>query len=345
MNWQTAMVPGYAPDGKPVLSVLAKKTYLLQSEKIVPAGKQFPLNISDTPSDPSNPLYSETVTESDLVAFKQNTDIVVHAKAHSPKGKKAYFLDCEIVIGPVNKKIRVFGHRKIESRLIGGIKFTCPVPFEKQETGWAHTYGGVARLKKGIFYPFPPNPIGTGFNLKGGIQDYSQIKVPCCEDPDFPVEPQDLILRRFSDWKKAPKPVSFGWTKPTFFPRFTFAGVFPELSGASGADYKINPQLPALDFRFYQGASEGLCDCLLQGIEHVKLIYMDPQQPVFEFDLPDDKPVISLFVGNSCIELTPVLQTLFIDKESSSLFMVWRGSMQYNWKEMTGKSLPRFRVV
>lgn len=327
MNWQTAMIPGFSPYSKPILSVLAKKTYTIYPKQIIPAQKQPPLSTTEIYVDPANPLYSEILAESDLVPCKQNTDIVVLSKAYSPKGKKAFYLDCEIQIGPVQKKIRVFGERKIKSGLIGGVQFTDPIPYQQKELGWTHAYGGVAKSKDGTLFPYPPNPIGKGFYLKGGFENYSEILVPSLENPEQPLQPHELVLRKFNDWKKAPKPVSFGWTKHGFFPRFTFV------------------TSPTLDFRFFQGASEGLCNHLLQGDEHVKLIYMDPLKPVFEFDLPNEKPIITLFINNSPMEPDPVLQTLLINKENNCLFMVWRASIQYNLKESAESGLPRFLVL
>ncbi len=327
MNWQTAIIPGFSPDDKPILSVLAKKTYSICDQQVIPAQKQPPLNTSDICIGPANPLYSEILEESDLVPYKQNTDIVVLSKAYSPKGKRAFYLDCEIQIGPVHKKIRVFGDRKIKSGLFRGIRFTDPIPYQQKELGWTNAYGGIAKSKDGTLFPYPPNPIGKGFNLKGGFKNYSEILVPNLEDPEIPLQPHELILRKFDDWKKAPKPVNFGWIKHGFFPRFTFA------------------TSPKLDFRFFQGAPEGLCNRRLQGDEHVKLIYMDPQKPVFEFDLPNEKPVITLTVNNSPVELAPVLQTLLINKENNSLFLVWRGSIHHNLMESAEYGLPQFQVI
>lgn len=345
MDWQCTIIPGHAPDGKSILSVLAKRTYHLIPGQIKPIKNQFTLNNSEILSDPANPFNSEVLTESDLVAYKQKTDVVVNSKVYAPKGKKAINLVCEISIGTIQKKMRVFGNRNITSSLIKGLRYTDPLPFEQQQTGWTQTYGGMAKSKDGIIYCFPPNPIGKGFYLKKGFRDYSEIIVPCCEDPDHPVEPHDLILQKFENWKKAPKPVSFGWTKPGFFPRFTYAGMPPGFPGAFDSGYKVNPSLPKLDFRFFQGAADGLGDYLLNGDEHVKLTFMDPLKPIFEFDLPNSKPSIAITIDNQIFEPDPVLQTVYIDKENDYLFMVWRGSILYDRANLIENGLPKFRVI
>ncbi len=324
MSWQSTMIPGYGPDGKPILSVLAKRTYEIAPGRIFLANDQQQLNPGEITSDPASPFYSETLAESDLVPYKPFTDIVVHGKAYAPRGKKAYHLECELQVGSVFKKVVVYGERKLESKIMRGLYFTDPVPFECMDIGYTNAYGGRAKAKDGTLYPFPPNPLGKGFYLKGGVEDLSEIIVPAVEDPDSPIEPEDLILDKFDNWKNAPKPASFGWTKQNFFPRFTYAGIIPELPGAFTAGYEINPDLPKIDTRFFQGASEGLCNHVLKGNEHVKLAYLDRENPVFEFDLPGEMPEISIKIGSESLNVEPVLQTLFFIKEFNLMTSVWR---------------------
>lgn len=346
MSWQSTMLPGYGLDGKPILSVLAKRTYEIAHGKIFLANDQQQLNPGEITSDPSNPFYSETLAESDLVSYKPFTDIVVHGKAYAPRGKKAYHLECELQVGSVFKKLVVYGERKLESKLIRGLYFSDPLAFECMDIGYGNAYGGRAKAKDGTLYPFPPNPLGKGFYLKEGFEDLSEILVPSVEDPDSAIEPEDLILDKFDNWKKAPKPASFGWTKQNFFPRFTYAGIIPELPGAFAAGYEINPNLPKIDMRFFQGASEGLCNHVLKGNEHVKLTYLDREYPMFEFDLPGEKPEITIKIGSEKCGVEPVLQTLLIFKEFNLMTLVWRGNRQISGTiEEIAKMQSAFEVV
>lgn len=340
MTWQSTMIPGTGPDNKPILSVLAKRTYEIAPGKIFLANDQLPLNPSDIPSDPSNPFYSETLAESDLIPYKPFTDIVILGKAHAPRGKNAYNLECGVKIGPVSKKLVVSGDRKVESKLMRSLFFTDPIPFEAMDIGYSNTYGGRAKSKDGTLYPFPPNPLGRGFNLKGGFEEYSEIIVPNVEDPNSPILPEHLVLDKFDDWKNAPKPASFGWTKQNFFPRFTYAGIIPELPGALAAGYEINPNLPKMDARFYQGASEGLCNQVLKGNEHVKLSYMDPENPTFEFELPQERPVITLKVDSGQHKLDPIIQTIIIDMNNFLVSIVWQGILNIDSQSVFEKGIP-----
>jgi hypothetical protein len=345
MSWQSAMIPGFGPNGKPIISVIAKRSYEIAPGRVFLANEQLPLYTAEIPADSTNLYYSENLAETDLVAFKPFTDIVVLGKAYSPKGTKSYHLECEVQVGPAKKIINVFGERKIESKLMRGLNFTDPIPFEEKPIGYANAYGGRAKSKDGTLFPFPPNPLGKGFYIKGGFEEYSEILVPSVEDPEFPLEPEDLILDKYDNWKSAPKPVSFGWTKQSFFPRFTYSGIIPELPGAYASGYEINPNLPKMDSRFFQGASDGLCSHVLKGNEHVRLTNMDSENPLFEFELPGEMPVMTIKIGSNQEQLPPVLQTVMIDKEKNILYMVWRGMVNCILEDETAKgNKPEYDV-
>lgn len=328
MDWQSKILHGSGPIGKPIVSIIAKRTYEIAPNNIFIANEQKPINTTEIVSSESNPYYSETIAESDLVIYKPFTDIVVLGKAHSPIGKKAYYLDCEVQVGTVLKAIRVYGQRKLEYKIMRGFTFTDPMPFDSMEIGYLNAFGGIAKSKDGILYPYPPNHLGKGFNIKSGFEDYSDIVVPCLENPEYPIEPDHLVCDKFDDWKNLPKPVSFGWTKQNFFPRFTYAGIMPELPGAYAAGMEINSKLPKFNFRFFQGASEGLCNQILNGNEQVKITYMDPEYPIFEFNLPNEKPTIQLSIDSEPKTLNSVLCTVQIDMESHEVVLVWRGTYE-----------------
>lgn len=323
MNWQSALVPGNAPDGKPILSLIAKRTYTISSEKVRISFHQLPLCSTEITSDPQNQLSSETLAESDLIAYKPKTDVVVLSKVYAPEGRRTYSVHCEVDIGQLHKEISVFGDRRIESKMIRGLRFSDPVPFESKDLGYMHSYGGKIKTGDGLLLHYPPNPIGKGFCLNDSRNKITEINVPTCEDPEHPLKPSDLMIDKYKNWGRAPKPVSFGWTKASFFPRYTYATAENKFNSSTESSVR------QIDYRFFQGASDGMCDHVLLGNEHVKLTFMDPMHPIFEFDLPGDKPVLLLYLAGEEFELEPVLQTVLIDKEKEVLSMVWRGFREY----------------
>lgn len=343
MSWVYTIVPSGNNKGVPILSVLAKKTYTISNQhKPVEAKEQELLVESDVYTDPDNPMYSDVLAETDMAAYKLSTDVIILGKARSPKGKKAYHLDCDARVGPLKKTVRVFGNRKAEERTFRGISIGDPEPFNEIEFCYSNAFGGVTRNKEGTLFAYYPNPIGKGFSIKGGFENILEIELPNLEDVEFPLTPDNVVLSKFEEWKTAPKPASMGWTKRSFYPRYTYAGVLPEYLDAATknlADMKKenpgigNVKLTAMDFRVYQGASDGLWGKKLLGNEPIKLTYMDARFPVFESELPQDYPTITLDIGEGSVELERNLHTVVIDKEKNILTMLWRGSMEYGGVE------------
>jgi hypothetical protein len=162
--------------------------------------------------------------------------------------------------------------------------------------------------------------------------------LPNVEDPSSPVTPDNIILNKFEDWPSAPKPASLGWTRRNFYPRYTWAGVLPEYletaqknrdEAAKKYPSLADVKIPGIDFRVFQGASEGLWGQQLKGGEQVVLKYIDPDFQVLEFRLPLEKPVMTFDIGDGPAELKPELQTVVIDTEKKTVNMLWRGSMPY----------------
>lgn len=338
MELPCGAIPGSKPDGTPILSVIGKQTFAIAMGAVGEAEQQVPMCTEDTFVDPNSPMYSEVADETDLIFYKPSTDVIIKGAACAPKGKQAYHLDCEAQVGPCRKTVRVWGNRKVESKALRGLTISDPEPFAQLSLGYTQAYGGGAQDKAGTLYAFYPNPIGKGFAIRGGFEDPEELRVPNLEDPLSPVSPDNLVLSKFEEWPHAPKPASLGWTRRNFYPRYTYAGVLPEyleaaqqsVEWAKKRDPRFgNMTIPKMDYRVYQGASEGLWEQQLAGGEHVSLAYMDPEHPRFEFDLPVTKPTITLDLGKGPVELEPILQTVVIDKNENRLCMVWRGSMVY----------------
>ena len=339
MDWQRAFIPGSKPDGTPILSVMGKATYTIGPGKASPADEPLELVTEDVYADTDNPLYSEVAAETDLIFYKPSTDVVVTGCVCAPKGKQAYHLDCEVSVGPLRKVVRVYGDRSARLKAFGGVAISDPKPFSQMPLGYKKAYGGQCLKKNGTIVSFFPNPIGVGFAIKGGIsEDAEELAVPNLEDPAFPVTTDNLLVSKFEEWVNAPTPASLGWTRRNFYPRYTFMGVLPEfLDVALKNREEMSKKYPELakteikkmDFRAYQGASDGLWGKQLLGGEKVKLVYLDPKYPTLEFELPTERPTMTMNIGDGDVELEPALQTVVIDKEKNILTMLWRGLMEY----------------
>ncbi|MBD3390832.1 MAG: DUF2169 domain-containing protein [Chitinivibrionales bacterium] len=354
MNWQTRFIPGSRPDGTPVLSLLAKRTYCIAPGSVTPADKQVGLCMQDTYDDPDNPLYAEVVAENDLIAYKPSTDVVIAGSARAPGGRRAYHVDCEASVGPLRKTIRVYGNRRARLKTFGGVSIEDPEPFERMSLGYRKAYGGTCRDRNGMIVSYFPNPIGIGFAVKGGIgEEADSLAVPNLEDPSSPVTGDNLVASKYEEWTSLPKPASLGWTRRNFYPRYTWAGVLPEYLEVAGRNRDAMAgkypelavtEIPRMDYRVFQGASEGLWGEQLAGDEPVSLTYLDPYHEKFQFDLPGERPHLAFDIGDGPVELEPVLQTVVIDKEKDLLTMLWRGCMDYGGIE-TLEHMPKFEFA
>ncbi len=332
MKWLSLMIPGKDPQGHPIISVLAKATWSIAKGSVVISEHQVPFVKCDQFSDPLCPHLSEVLAESDVLAYKLLPDVVFRGNAFVPGGRMAHYITCSVCVGALSKEIRVFGERTLRIGLFNRI--SDPLPFSSVEICYKKAFGGISKTKKGIPVICAPNPIGCGFVHKDQLKGGDELKLPSQEDPETPLDFDIIACGRMESWADFPLPASLGWTRRDFYPRCTFAG--------AGQGMLENP--PNFDFRFYQGASDGLWGKPLNGDERVVLKNLDPYAADFEFVLPGTKPVIWVNKGKGKQVLDPVLQTLVIDKKEDLLTIVYRGSAFYEGVESLGDYVIEYGV-
>lgn len=292
------------------LSIIVKGTWTISTCGRTFADKPIPIYTSDILEFPDDPFKTDTIVEADLTGYKKSTDVIISGKAHAPAGKKAYNLICSVQVGQMKKSMIVFGQRRVRSKVFRSLCISDPVPFTEKVIGYKNAYGGTVMALDGTIFSYYPNPIGKGFVVKGCFESFDSIELPTQEDPEELLTEEKLILKKYSDWIYAPKPVSFGWTGRNFYPRYKYAGI----QNSEG--------------NFYQGASEGLFAVRLNGGEHATMINLDSQNSVFEFDLPDKTPVVVVKRGAGKIEPGSELQTVVIDMERKTITMTWRAMIE-----------------
>lgn len=345
MTWATRLVPGFAPDGGHILSVVAKSTYSFAPNETAvedPSAANDWVEV-DQYWGTNNPAVDATKLESDLVAWKPRTDVVVIGEAFAPRGKKARFFDAGIRIGAFQKSVRVFGDRKVQLKTFG-FEFSDPEPFESMPLHYGLAYGGRhKRADKGDELVYPRNPVGRGFVVQAAPEDLNGLVLPNLENPAKLLTAESLVLKSFDKWQDAPEPCALGYTSRHSHPRVTLAGLPPEqaieaeiarlqtvaVSDGGGA----LPPTPVLNTEYFCGASKGLALPYLKGDETVMLGYMDPDTPVFQFQLPGARPVARIDVGMGWEWMDMVLQNVVIFKGTNQLEMVWRGSCRYDGPE------------
>jgi hypothetical protein len=351
LNWLSAFVPGYAPNGRPILSVLGKRTYRIANGKTAwyDEDGQAPFLEKDEYWGKLGPQADAVKCESDLVAFKPMTDIIYIGSAHAPKGKKVVALNAGIQVGPHAKVLRVIGDRKVQ--VTGtGMSFGEPEAFAAMPLHYGRAYGGKDdQSDPGVAYAYPKNPVGRGFIVKDNPKALQALELPNLEDPKLLLTPANLVLQRFDRWPGYPEPAALGPTARHFHPRYTLAGLppderqkaeidrqramrkMPEI-GTSGSTQPPSP-VPILNPQFYNGAGPGLCVPFLAGNEAVKLANLDPDFPRFAFTLPGERPSAWLDVGEGPEPMAMVLHTLTVEKETNRCHAVWRGCAYYRGPE------------
>jgi len=348
-KWKYIMLPAQDEQGGHVLSIIAKRTYVLAHNTVcIPSAEQRPLTPGDVYYNNGNPLTTSCELESDNIPFKVATDVVFNGKAYAPGQREVDQLIVQLKVGDVDKKIVVTGNRSCLFRQILDPVFSAPEPFLTMDIRFENAYGGTdVQSVEGQEFMYPRNPIGKGFVVKKKRESIDGLQLPNLEDPEDMLVPGGLVVDKMKNWEQFPIPQSFGWYGKSWFPRATFAGVMPadtllydEIREAytgyvpkehieSFKKLKMN----IMDFRFFNGASPGLSMPFLTGEEKISLRHLDPNYPEFIFQLPGEKPQMGIDFGFGKKDFDAVLHTVMIEKEKNVVCLTWRGSLPYEGPE------------
>ncbi len=337
------VLPGQLPKGEPILSVLVKRSYRIIEGKLAErSDEDRPMVPGDVPWE--TPLNSSVRFESDFVPYKLSTDVVLNGHAYSPKQQPCQKLIVGLKVGDVRKEVYVVGDRNVIYVSGSDPKFSDPEPFTKMELKYERAYGGIDVFSDSKnSYAYGRNPVGRGFVVKNAKECLDRLKLPNLEDPKDRLTPERLCVGDFQQgWTKQPVPCSLGWYPKTWLPRAAFAGVMPgdrkfeqemrsvyaKLIPAEHQAAYQKTNLPDMDFRFFNGASIGLSVPYLHGGETVVADFLT-EEPRFQFQLPKERPTISIDIGEGAQEPSVALHTVMIHMDQRQLDLVWRGAIEY----------------
>jgi hypothetical protein len=339
---QKIVLPGQTPHGEYIFGILVKRSF-----DIVPGGRctRSTMDKKIIPGDVhyEDPMNSTVRFESDFVPFKLATDVVLNGRAHAPRGQSATVLTVSLIIGRHRKDVLVLGDRVAHYNGKREPVFTDPQPFKTIDLRYERAYGGVdiySEPKMQCVYP--RNHLGRGYVVANTKRSIENLPLPNFEDPKDQLTPTRLCVGDFMNWERQPIPQGFGWTMKMWRPRSSYAGVMPadraleqELRKAYStlvppAQRKLyeQTQLPAMDFRFFNGASIGLVLPFLSGAEQVRLLNLDVEGDT-QFQLPDERPRVGLDIGQGMQEPEVVLHTVMIRMEVRQVDLVWRAAVPY----------------
>jgi hypothetical protein len=303
------------PDGIDSLYTVVKGTFTL-GEQVALADEQVPVAVEQ--QFYGEPTSSSIRVPSDVSLMKPGTDVLLLGSAYAPGGRPTTQMDVALVVGPLRKRVRVFGDREWRSGG-AGYSMTTPEPFQRMPLVWERAYGGTDRSETEVREELR-NPVGAGFRAPDGEKPLEKLRLPNLEDP------AELI----SSWKQAPPPACFAPIAAHWQPRRSYAGTYDERWLQQRAPY-----LPTdFDPRFFQLAPPGLiAPGYLKGGEPVE-VHGATRTGMLRFRLPIARLTIT-YVLDGAPQMRPaVLDTVIIEPDAARLQLVWRAVLQCDKKAL-----------
>lgn len=313
--FQATALPMMGPGDQSMLTVIVKGTFTFSMGKTEPAADQAPIAFGDSFYED---LEGQVRYETDLFPFKPCTDVVLSGTAYAPKSKPTASVEVGLKVGPVQKKLKVFGRRLWNHAGVFSRRFvpTHAEPFVNRPIRYTEAFGGMDE-STGEYCA--ENISGIGYYSEKTKANLAGKPLPSIEDP------QELIKTP----KDHPAPAGFGFYHRAWHPRATFAGTYD-----NSWRVERRPWYPKdFDFRFYNGAHPDLqAEGYLQGNEPVELVNLTPPglspEGTMQFDLPGIRPqCLVRRVATEKPETIPMnLDTVFIEPDQSTFCLVWRGA-------------------
>lgn len=363
-------VSGRGPDGRPLLSVLARRTYRIDNKGNLEAvGEATPLVVDALP-DPAVPDL--LAADTDLWPFKPQTDVIVlgHAYGEEPTFRAA------ITVGTQRTSFQIFGERRAGLKSSGEIEFTPPAPLTDGRVPLSplFAYGGrdqaieselgnplepfrgafVADIDPTTISPFlyPRNPWGRGYVIRRTPEAIASALLPQIEDPHDLLTPARLVAERPARWPVMPLPVGCGWLPYGAFVRLACLRLVPHgerpekpipevVNGWLPKDILEHALPTAADtFRLAQGAWPALRCGPLVGGETILLERLHRRFVRLVLTLPSKRPDLRIDGRQGKLTATkPVLHTVLIEPDEDRVTLVWRGNehalRQYSEDELT----------
>ena len=288
-----SLLPGQTPEGGFILSVLFKRTYdFFPDRQCERAEKDAPLFSGDVYHD--DPANSSVKYESDFVPYKTATDIVLTGVAHAPGAKPAEQFETRLTVGNHCKTVLVVGDRFCRYESDTKRTFTDPVPVENVEMVYERAFGGIDILSdERVRFPYPRNPLGTGFVVDTGRNAVDGLRLPNFEDPENRLTRRTFAPASIRIGKSFPCPPGSGGCPDTGSPGPPEAAsclrtgnssggfatptprYFPESSAKNTWGIRCRPWISVFQRRF---ARIGRCVSVRRGTSHAGQSYPGRQK-------------------------------------------------------------------
>ncbi|HEX8705644.1 MAG TPA: DUF2169 domain-containing protein [Myxococcaceae bacterium] len=255
------------------------------------------------------PGLSSLRYDSDLLAAKPGTDVLLLAHAHAPHGKPAESVPVALRIGQFQKILLVHGERAY-SRGLTGMTMTRPRPFTRSPIRYESAFGGIDLSdpdpkKHGID---ERNPIGRGFARRTAL---------------LAGKPAHTIEYPSGD-PATTGPAGFGPIDPSWLPRRRLAGTYD-----ARWEQSRKPLLPDdFDPAFALSApADQRTEKPLAGGERIELVNMTPEG-VLRFDLPRISLGFTTRIGTRRERHGARLTLVLVEPEERRLTLVWQSALR-----------------
>jgi hypothetical protein len=289
-------------DGAEVWLVAVRGTFTIGSGgEVKPAEEQ--LEVCIAPKHFGEPAESSLRYEMDLLRTKPGTDIILNATAHAPRGGQAQSLEVGFSLGPVSKKLLVFGDRTWE-RTPTGLAPTNPQSFTRKPIRYEFAWGGSLPDGKGRH---AANPVGIGADAQPGKP------VPSIETLESPINsPKDNAA-----------PAGFGAIACHWQPRVKFAGTYDD-----AWQKQRKPLLPQdFDDAHYRCAPrDQQMNGFVIGGEEVTLTNLTPES-LLNFKIPRISLGFSTHISGGVTHHSGRIHTVIIEPDDHRLILVWQTAL------------------
>lgn len=301
-----------SPDagGVETLFAVVKGTFTL-GPRTEEAEQQVPVLMADRFR--GDPLKTSIAEPGDVSLAKPGTDVLLFGHAYGPGGRPATRAEVALRVGPVEKRVVVFGDRRWGGTVLARI--SAPEPFQKMPLVWERAFGGTETPSGNGSRADGEdrNPVGTGFRSRVSGRKLEDVLLPNLEDP----------ARLISSPGDRPPPAGFGAIAPHWRPRPKYAGTYDDAWLKSRAPYLPDD----FDPRFLMVAPEDQqVPGYLKGGEPVEIAGATPSG-VLRCHLPARRVEV-VFRLDSGEERRPAnLDTVVFRPDESRLVLVWRAAL------------------
>lgn len=299
---------GTVDPAAPEMAFIVKATYALEHgrlPRLLPADEQVDFLGDDRFMDK---IGRSLRYANDLLLYKPFGEVLLIADCHAPGREPAVTLEAGLDIGPISKRLRVFGDRAWRQGALGRFEIEGPMPFVSLPLRWERAYGGLAN---------PRNPLGRGM-APAPAEDGRKIFYLAN------IETQKGEPLRFGE---ALSTVGFGPVSSQWQPRLAREGTRDQhwahfVAPLPPQDYDPAATQAAPEDQWIEG--------YWTGNERIELMHLDPDHPRFVTALPGKR--LRLFVevmpaDGGALQFTEVplnLDTVHIDMTTARLTLVWR---------------------